>query len=143
MRTERVAFLLIIAILLVGASFAGSYGLRWMFLLFASIGMFVLFLAEARIYYSERPWRGEGEDRKDEFERMAHLIELAGKGSTSRNILYERLIELYARLEGSPISEIKSNPPAALREYWKGDFYDSLDGTLSRIEDEIERRLKA
>ncbi|WP_048150543.1 hypothetical protein [Palaeococcus ferrophilus] len=142
MRAERAAFLLIIAILLAGASFAGSYGLRWVFLLLASMGMFVLFLAEARIYYAERPRREKEEERKDEFERMTHLIELAGKGSTSRNILYERLIELYARLEDRPISEIKSDPPAALREYWKGDFYDSLDGTLSGIEEEIERRLK-
>lgn len=142
MRAEKTAFLIITALLLAGASFSDSYGLRWVFLLLASMALFTLFLVEAKIYYRDIRKEDRGVERKGEFERMVHLIELAGRKNTSRGLLYERLIELYARLEDRPFSEVRENPPEALREYGKGDFYESLDKTLTRIEEDIERRLK-
>ncbi|AIF68536.1 hypothetical protein PAP_00445 [Palaeococcus pacificus DY20341] len=126
---------------LIVAGVAGSYPLRWLSVLIASLILLTAFLVEAEVYYGERKKKKEFvQIGKSEFQRLTDLVKLAKKGKTAQNLIENKIVEIYALAEEKSLQDIRKSPNRALEVLRsEGDFLQNLEKALDFIEEDLKR----
>ncbi len=128
-------------VLLLVATVAGSYFLRWLSVLFLGVFLaFFLFGIEIQVA-RPRLKRGVKVERKTDVERTVGLIRKARSGKVARSLVEEKIAEIYATLSddyNSTYHSLLSEPNEALKALRsEGDFLDNLERALKIVEADL------
>jgi len=140
MRLHKAVIVAGIVLLLV-ATVAGSYLLRWLSVLF--LGAFLAFFLFGIEIQVARPRlkRGVKVERKTDVERTVGLIRKARSGKVARSLVEEKIVEIYATLSddyNSTYHSLLSEPNEALKALRsEGDFLDNLERALKIVEADL------
>ncbi|NJE04298.1 hypothetical protein [Thermococcus sp. MV11] len=140
MRFHR-ALLIVGSVLVLVATLAGSYLVRWLAVLFLGAVMaFFLFGVEMNVARRRRD-REQRVERKTDVDRTVSLLRKARTGRVARSLVEERIVEIYATLSddyNSTYHSLITNPNEAIRALRaEGDFLDNLEKALDIVEADL------
>ncbi|ASJ01557.1 hypothetical protein [Thermococcus gorgonarius] len=120
----------------------GKYFLRWLTVITFGITLaIILFGAELGLPAVEIRKKENRPNRRDEVKALSRIIRQARKGKTAREIIVERIIEIYASASedySSTYSRLRSSPNEAIKKLrMEGDFVKNLEEALKIVEAEI------
>ncbi|NJE46097.1 hypothetical protein E3E35_01460 [Thermococcus sp. GR7] len=135
------AVVIVGAVLLLIATIAGSYMVRWLAVLFLGIFLaFFLFGIEIRVA-RPRLRRSMQVKRKTDVDRTIALIDKAKTGKVARSLVEEKIIDIYATLSddyNSTYRSLLSEPNEALKALRsERDFLDNLEKALKIVEADL------
>ncbi|ACJ17172.1 conserved hypothetical membrane protein [Thermococcus onnurineus NA1] len=135
------AVVIVGAVLLLIATIAGSYMVRWLAVLFLGIFLaFFLFGIEIRVA-RPRLRRSMQVKRKTDVDRTIALIDKAKTGKVARSLVEEKIIDIYATLSddyNSTYRSLLSKPNEALKALRsERDFLDNLEKALKIVEADL------
>ncbi|ASJ06224.1 hypothetical protein [Thermococcus pacificus] len=140
MRLHKAVIVASIVLLLV-ATMAGSYLIRWLSVLF--LGAFLAFFLFGIEIQVARPRlkRGMKVERKTDVERTVSLIQKARSGRVARSLIEEKIVDIYATLSddyNSAYRSLLSEPNEAIKALRsEGDFLDNLERALKIVEADL------
>ncbi|QDA30456.1 hypothetical protein FH039_00915 [Thermococcus indicus] len=135
------ALLFIGSVLLLAATLAGSYLVRWLAVLFlGAVLAFFLFGVEIKVA-RQRISRGVKVERKTDVDRTVSLLRKARTGRVARSLVEEKIVEIYATLSDDynpTYHSLLTNPNEAVRTLRaEGDFLDNLEKALEIVEADL------
>ncbi|AEK73283.1 hypothetical protein GQS_06925 [Thermococcus sp. 4557] len=141
MRFHKV-LLIIGSVLVLAATLAGSYLVRWLAVLFLGAVMaFFLFGVEMNVARRRRD-REQRVERKTDVDRTVSLLRKARTGRVARSLVEEKIVEIYATLSddyNSTYHSLITNPNDAIRTLCsEGDFLDNLEKALKIVEADLD-----
>ncbi|KUH32704.1 hypothetical protein APY94_08770 [Thermococcus celericrescens] len=140
MRFHKV-LLVIGSVLVLAATLAGSYLVRWLAVLFLGALMtFFLFGVEMNVARRRRD-REHRVERKTDMDRTVSLLRKARTGRVARSLVEEKIAEIYATLSddyNSTYHSLLTDPNDAIRTLRsEGDFLDNLEKALKIVEADL------
>ncbi|NJE30156.1 hypothetical protein E3E38_03705 [Thermococcus sp. 18S1] len=141
MRFHKV-LLVIGSVLVLTATLAGSYMVRWLAVLFLGAVMaFFLFGVEMNVARRRRD-REQRVERKTDVDRTVSLLRKARTGRVARSLVEEKIAEIYATLSddyNSTYHSLITDPNDAIRTLRsEGDFLDNLEKALKIVEADLD-----
>ncbi|WP_148883163.1 hypothetical protein [Thermococcus aciditolerans] len=134
--------LVIGSVLVLAATLAGSYLVRWLAVLFLGAVMaFFLFGVEMNVARRRRD-REQRVERKTDVDRTVSLLRKARTGRVARSLVEEKIAEIYATLSddyNSIYHSLLTDPNDAIRTLRsEGDFLDNLEKALKIVEADLD-----
>ncbi|ASJ09822.1 hypothetical protein A3L12_00135 [Thermococcus sp. P6] len=137
----RVRPVILAFLFLIPAFIAGSYLVRWLFVLITGAFLiFLLFGFEIKVSLpGGKP--GRGMNIRTDVERTAALIDKARRGRIARSLIEERIMEVYSTLSDNPgraFRGLASEPNETIKTLRsEGDFLDNLEKALKIMEEDL------